>query len=110
MKFFAIAVLFLSPALCFAKGSIGIAAEVGTDGIFSPEISHFKISEVKPDSAAEAAGILVGDQVVAIDGCRIPGCPASKAKKLMAREAGDTLPLTIQRNGGEETLITIHVR
>ncbi|MBB3169521.1 PDZ domain-containing protein [Simiduia aestuariiviva] len=98
------------PSEAHAEGSIGIAAAVSTKGIFSPEIERFTISDVHKDSAAQAAGLKVGDQVVAIDGCRIPGCPAKKAKSLMSREPGEVLPLMVVDGSGSERLININVR
>lgn len=98
------------PLAALANGSIGIAAEVATSGIFSPTLESFTLTEVHPDSAAEAAGLQVGDSVVAIDHCGIPGCPASEAKTLMTREPGEILPLTIQRADSPKQIIEIIVR
>ena len=93
----------------FAQGSIGLVADVSVDGFFSPELVEFKIKSVVENSAAEKAGVIVGQQVISIDGCDIPGCPASKAKKLMKRETGEILPLRVKNTDGTETLIEILV-
>ncbi len=95
------------PGAALAKGSIGLAADVAVDGVFSPEIVTFTIKSVDADSPADKAGIMVGQQVLAIDGCKIPGCPARMAKKLMAKAPGEALPLRVKKADGSEALITI---
>ncbi|MBA6287858.1 PDZ domain-containing protein [Colwellia sp. MB3u-4] len=100
--------LFL-PFAAFADGKIGIAAGVSVDGFFSPEITEFKIDKVHPGSPAEKAGVKVGQLVIELDGCKIPGCPADKAKKLMDKEIGEILPLLVKNLDGSKVLLKIHV-
>lgn len=97
------------PFCAFAEGKIGIAAGVSVDGFFSPEITEFKIDEVHSGSPAEKAGVKVGQLVIELDGCKIPGCPADKAKKIMSKEAGAILPLLVKNPDGSEILLKIHV-
>jgi C-terminal processing protease CtpA/Prc len=91
------------------KGSIGFSAEVSVSGFFSPELTEVKVKEVFAGSPAELAGLEIGEKILAIDGCEIPGCPASKAKKLMARNIGDTLPLLVEKLDGSKHDIVIKV-
>lgn len=100
--------LFL-PFAVFAEGKIGIAAGVSVDGFFSPEITEFKIDNVESGSPAEKAGIKIGQLVIELDGCKIPGCPADKAKKLMVKETGEILPLLVKNVDGSEVLLKILV-
>lgn len=100
--------LFL-PFGALAEGSVGITAEVSVDGFFSPEITEFKINEVRSGSPAEKAGVKIGQLVIELDGCKIPGCSASKAKKIMDKEAGEVLPLLVKNQDGSEILLKIHV-
>lgn len=97
------------PFAALAEGKIGIVAGVSVDGFFSPEITEFKIDNVQSGSPAEKAGIKVGQLVIELDGCKIPGCPADKAKKLMAKETGEILPLLVKNLDGSEVLLKIHV-
>jgi C-terminal processing protease CtpA/Prc len=60
-------------------------------------------------SPAELAGLESGEKILAIDGCEIPGCPASKAKKLMARNIGDILPLLVEKLDGSKHELVIKV-
>ncbi|WP_438862791.1 PDZ domain-containing protein [Neptunicella sp.] len=103
------ALLFILPLNVMAKGSIGMGADVSVDGIFSPEVVEFKVKSVVEGSAADKAGVTVGQLVIAIDGCKIPGCSTSKAQDLMDRETGDVLPLRVRNEDGSEELLTIHV-
>ena len=97
------------PFVAFAKGKVGIAVGVSVDGFFSPEITEFKIDEVHSGSPAEKAGVKVGQLVIELDGCKIPGCPADKAKKLMDKETGEILLLLVKNLDGSEALLKIHV-
>ncbi len=101
--------LLIVPLGVFAEGSIGMSASVSVDGIFSPEIVEFKIDDVQAGSPADKAGVKVGQLVIELDGCEIPGCKASKAKKLMNKEAGELLPLLVRKVDGSEVLLTINV-
>ena len=104
-----ILVSFFLPFIAFAEGKIGIAAGVSVDGFFNPEITEFKIDEVHSGSPAEKAGVKVGQLVLELDGCKIPGCPADKVKKLMDKEIGEILPLLVKNPDGSEVLLKIKV-
>ena len=100
--------LVLTSCLAQAEsGSLGISLSISTDGIFSPTLEQAKITAVKPNSPAEAAGLRANDLITRIEDCKIPGCPGSTAKKLMDKEAGQTLRLTIQREGQPEREVVV---
>jgi S1-C subfamily serine protease len=61
------------------------------------------IESVEPGSAAEAAGIEAGDLVVAIDGSTIEGIE-DLAGQVRTRHAGDTVEVTVVRDGEEQTV------
>jgi C-terminal processing protease CtpA/Prc len=54
---------------------------------FSPEISEIDIIKVYADSVADLPGLKVGDKVIELDSCPIPGCPAKVAKTRWQRKA-----------------------
>ena len=62
------------------------------------------IESVEPGSAAEAAGIEAGD-FVAIDGSTIEGIE-DLAGQVRSRHAGDTVEVTVVRDG-EELTVTV---
>jgi C-terminal processing protease CtpA/Prc len=100
--------LALTSCLAQAEpGSLGISIAISTDGIFSTTLEQAKITAVKPNSPSEAAGLRANDLITRIEDCKIPGCPGGTAKKLMDKEAGQTLRLTIQREGQPEREVAI---
>jgi len=105
--------LFAAACFCVAAtahaepGSIGFSLAVSTNGFFSPTIEQAKITAVKPSSPAEAAGLRAGDLITRLEDCKIPGCPGGTAKSLMDKEAGQTLRMTIQREGQAEREVVI---
>jgi S1-C subfamily serine protease len=61
------------------------------------------ISEVTPDSGADAAGIEVGDLIVSLDGVGVQGI-ADLAAQVQTHNAGDTVDVVVVRDGQEQTL------
>ena len=61
------------------------------------------VSEVTPGTAAQEAGIRVGDTVLSINGVPVAE-PADLGAQVRAFQAGDTVELVIDRNGTVETL------
>ncbi len=94
--------LFLSSftSLASEKGYTGFTLDVGVSGFFSPELVSADVKKIDANSPADKAGIQVGDKLIAIADCKIPGCPAKKGKKLITKEKGQQLPLTLQRDDG----------
>jgi regulator of sigma E protease len=56
---------------------------------------------VKPNSPAAQAGILVGDQIVKVNG--LVALDREAAKTMMFGKAGDNVNITVSRNGTEMT-------
>ena len=72
----------------------GIGAYVeGVDGVGLRIVSPF------PGSPAEAAGLLPGDMIVAVDGTDVTGLTEPEAVGLVRGPAGSTVKLDIQRTG-----------
>jgi predicted metalloprotease with PDZ domain len=81
---------------------LGTSADVETDGFFSPTLSSYTIQKVKPNSPAENAGIIVGQKLISVEDCKIPGCPVSEAKKLMRKESGSVINLLLENLDGSK--------
>jgi len=93
----------LATNLAFAEeGKRGFVMDVTVSGFFSPDVEKAKVTSVVPHSNAEKLGIKVGDQLVSVFDCKIPGCPAKEAKKMMTKEKGDILSLTFVREDNSE--------
>lgn len=82
------------------RPEIGVSVQTITqplaDGLKLPQNFGVVISDVLPDGPSEAAGLRVGDVVVAIDG-KTAGSVPYVAFHLMSRESGDKVHLDILR-------------
>ena len=65
--------------------------------IVGTAVSPPVVEEVRPDSAAEAAGIKPGDRVIAIDGEKITSF--TDIQRIVSDRAGDELAITLERDG-----------
>jgi C-terminal processing protease CtpA/Prc len=66
-----------------------------------------KVISLGSHSNAEKAGIEVGDELVAVYDCKIPGCSASKAKELVTKKAGETILLSFRRD--DESIYSVQL-
>ncbi|MEK6304615.1 MAG: RIP metalloprotease RseP [Acidobacteriota bacterium] len=68
---------------------------------FKPEETKFVIREVRPGEPAEAAGLQVGDQIIAINGNRVEqsGYGTLEVVRLIKSSADQPVTLTVQRGG-----------
>ena len=82
-------------------GEKGFKLDVTVSGFFSPEVKKAIIKSVVEGSSAEKEGIEIGHELVAIDGCKIPGCSASKAKGMLQKNVGETVTLTLVKPDGK---------
>ncbi len=95
-------------AVAAEKGKIGLALDIAVEGgFFNPTLSSVKVKELVPGGAAEKAGVLVGDQILKIADCAIPGCPADDAKDLMKRNKGESVSFLIKQADGTELTKTV---
>jgi len=95
-------------ALAAEKGKIGLSLDIAVEGgFFNPTLSSVKVKELVTGGAAEKAGILVGDQILKIADCAIPGCPADDAKDLMKRNKGESVSFFIKQADGTELIKTV---
>lgn len=74
----------------------GIGAYVNTDG------EYLTITEPLPDSPAEKAGLVPGDQIIAIDGEDMTGTLPAVARMKVLGPKGTIVILTILREGVDE--------
>ncbi|MFD2165885.1 PDZ domain-containing protein [Thalassotalea euphylliae] len=84
-----------------SQGEKGFKMDVSVSGFFSPEVTKATIKSVVKDSSAEKQGIEIGHEVVAIDGCKIPGCSASIAKEALQKNVGEVVILSMLKPNGE---------
>ena len=85
--------------------TVDLAAQLGLEPerVADGDLEGAVVLDVSVGSAAEAAGLQVGDLLVAIDG-EVVESPETVGDSIGAREPGDMIELTIVRDGAEETL------
>ena len=88
----------LAPATALAKGRLGFAISVATDGYFSTTLAEVKVTSVQAGSPSEKAGLKVGDLLVEMNGTAIKGASGPAMKKVLGGvKAGEHLLLKVQR-------------
>jgi membrane-associated protease RseP (regulator of RpoE activity) len=87
--------------LVIALGLVGIPGGSLTQQA-DPEA--WRVTSVEPDSAADAAGLQAGDEIVAVDGQPVSELGAELSTVIAGQEVGDTLELTVDRDGSERTV------
>lgn len=88
-------------------GDFGLAVRIAGSGYIFPKLQKVEVSLVKPGSSAEAEGISVGDAIVSINGCKIPGCPARKAKASILKGVGEQVTLELRNESGQRYNVTL---
>ncbi len=84
-----------------ARGVFGVTVAVTGNGVFSPTIESARVADVQPGLPAHRAGIAKGDQVLELDGRRIPGATARELAPLaQGKRVGESLAVRLQRPDG----------
>jgi C-terminal processing protease CtpA/Prc len=100
------AVLLAVAGVCVAddaSGYFGLKVRVDGSGFFlNPTITTATIENVAPDTPAAQAGVRAGDQIVEVEGHRVPGSKVKEVAPLMEKQVGQSLTLKLRRPSGEE--------
>ena len=84
------------------RGWFGLSFSIETEGFsFNPTLRSVKIEKVAPLSPAAAAGLAVGDVVIALQGIVIAGAKADDLKAPMKKSVGETVRFKIKRGTAE---------
>jgi C-terminal processing protease CtpA/Prc len=102
-------VLFSSNSFADKKIKMGVTWGYTASGFFSPVVEELIVNKVLANSPAERAGLMVGDKVISINDCEVPGCPASKAKGYLKSDSGTELHFVIEDNKGKVKNILLTV-
>ena len=78
------------------RGKLGVSTQPATDGS-----AGAMVADVESGSAADEAGLVRGDVIVAVDGDAVKGS-AELAARIQAEQPGDQITLEVRRDG--ETL------
>lgn len=99
---------FSLPVSAGERGFLGIGVSVDGEGFFlNPTLKAVTIAKVVAKSPAAAAGIVVGDQIVEIEGRKIQGAKANDVKPYLEREIGQTVRLVLKKSSGEIQVISL---
>ena len=82
-------------------GIYGMKVTISADGLWNPTIEDAKILAVTPGLPAEKAGIVSGDEVLEVDGIRVPGATSQEMHPLSAgKKIGEHVVLVLKRIDG----------
>jgi regulator of sigma E protease len=81
---------------------LAIVIFAGIFMLYGKQTMSARVDAVQPDSAAAAAGFQPGDLVVAIDGRAVDSF--ADMQRIVSASAGETLAVTVERNGATLTL------
>ena len=94
----------LEDYLAMVQGSQGSAKGIGV--YISGSVTSMVVTYVMPSSPAETAGVLAGDEIIAIDGKYLTDIGYNEAVNMVAGENGTQVVLKVVR-GGEEMDISV---
>ena len=81
---------------------LAIVIFAGVFMIYGKQTMSARVDAVQPGSAAEQAGFMAGDLVLAINGHRVDNF--TEMQRFVSASAGETLEITINRDGTEKVL------
>lgn len=76
------------------KGEYG-----GVGASVTPRDNALMVMDIRKDSPAQKAGLILGDMIVEVDGHSIVGEPSEESMALLQGQSGTILKLVIMRNG-----------
>ena len=85
---------------------IGFGMQVERESFLSTTVSKAVITEVMPDSQALAGGVAVGDELVKVQGVRIPGNSALALMPHLEFVPGEPKTIVFRRANGSEYEVT----
>lgn len=88
-------------------GDFGLAVRISGSGYIFPKLKRIEVTQVKPNSSAEAEGVSVGDLIISINDCKIPGCSARKAKASILKGVGEQVSLELINHEGQNYRVTL---
>jgi C-terminal processing protease CtpA/Prc len=85
---------------------IGFGLSISTDGFFSTTVEKVVVTHVLADSQAQAAGLVVGDELMKVQGLVVPGGSGTKLKPEMEFVPGVPKKLVFRHANGAEYEVT----
>jgi carboxyl-terminal processing protease len=98
---------YLNPDELFQASTPIEGSYEGIGAWVDPDTEYLTIISAMPDSPAEGAGLLPGDQIIAVDGEDMTGVDGNLVIRQVVGPAGTDVTLTIRREGIEDFDVTI---
>jgi C-terminal processing protease CtpA/Prc len=90
------------------KGYFGLTVDArGTGSGVNPTLAAITVMQVVARSPAATAGIVVGDQILEVEGHAVPGSRPDDIVRLMQKQAGQSLTLKLRRESGAVYSVTL---
>ena len=86
---------------------IGLSLDVETEGIFSVKVNKVLVTKLLPESQAAAAGIVVGDELIRVQGIPVPGNSPDVLAPHLSFTAGQSKLLVFRRPNGSVYEVTL---
>ena len=83
------------------SGKIGFSLKVQADGFFNPKVTKIVVDLVEPDSQAQKAGLMLGDELIKVEDIEVPGTDASVLKPHIKFVSGKPKKLVFKRVNGQ---------
>lgn len=100
-------ILVTTPCFASSDGSLGIGVDVEVSGYFSPSVENMIVQSIQAGSLAELAGLMVGDKVISINSCDIPGCSVSYVRRAMDSNEAGNIEFLVEREHGSTLSLTV---
>lgn len=100
-------ILVTTPCFASSEDSLGIGVDVEVSGYFSPSVESMIVQSIQDGSLAELAGLMVGDKVISINNCGIPGCSVSYMRKAMDSKEAGNIEFLVERDHGSILSLTV---
>ena len=85
----------------YSSGLSGSFVGIGVTVTYNADTAEMTVIEVMEGGGAEAAGVLVGDVIIAVDGERVADLGYENAVNAVRGESGTDVVLTVKRGDGE---------
>ncbi len=83
------------------QGFLGISVYIdGDQFIPNQKVKSVVINRLVAHSPAHKAGLQLGDELLEVDGTKIPGSRMSEIRPLLDKRAGQTITLVVKRKTG----------
>ncbi len=90
------------------QGFLGVSVHIdGDQFIPNQKVKSVVINRVVPHSPAHKAGLQFGDELLEVDGTKIPGSRISQIRPLLDKRAGQRITLVVKKQTGQTQIYSV---